>query len=48
MGAANQVQQCPVEGCDHPATETVEYAAEIVALCPPHADMAHNEGGLKG
>ena len=42
MGGSVPVQECPIEDCSDPATETVEYDQEIVKLCAPHAEMAQN------
>ena len=42
MAGSVQAQECPIEGCSDPATETVAYDQEIVELCAPHAEMAQN------
>lgn len=43
MAGTVQAEECPIEGCGDPATETIEYDQKIIELCAPHAEMARND-----
>lgn len=43
MADSVQAEQCPIEGCDDLATETVEYEQMVATLCTEHAEMARDD-----
>jgi hypothetical protein len=43
MAGTDPVKDCPIEGCEDPATEFLNYEKEVVVLCDDHATEVRND-----